>query len=68
MPGSTGCWRDWQEGPGAELRLGALPPDSLGPPSLCCLCSTQHTHANIVVHTCTDTLIHPHMQLHAHAR
>ena len=50
----------------AELRLGALPPDSLGPPSLCCLCSTQHTHAHTVVHTCTDTLIHPHIHTYSY--
>lgn len=63
-PGPRAAGGTGRRAPEAELRLGALLPDSRGPPSLCCLCSTQahsRTHSCTHVHRHTHTFTHPHI-------
>ena len=71
VPGSMGCWRDWQEGPGGRAEAGGTSPGFPGTSfPLLPLQHTAHsrTHSCTHVHRHTHTSTHPHIQLHAHAR
>lgn len=52
-------------GPRGRAAAGALPPDSLGSPSLCCLCST---HAHSRTHSCAHAHGHTHSCTHPHTQ